>query len=1335
MTYPGQISFDRPTSTGLLQLDRPDFRFTLDAVYNTEFPLRSAAINKAFGLSQGFFGFQDVPQEMDERFDPMDRMRQDNDLHLFSALHEAKNEDHYSLLKRKAIWEGEERQVIADSSFMASLAAGALVGTTDPLNLAVGVFTGGATTVFGAAFRAVASAAVVTGTNEALLHQTQVARTLEESIGNVVGDMIFSTALGMGGYALSRSYGYSPEKMAEAFVREYEVSGLPFWAGELSAQLGIRPQTKWNDRADIIWETTRRPGVAAYYKHEDHTIHIDPKMVEAQFLRRAWRDPKPLEELDANGQPTGRTTQAEPLADDHFIREGEFSLEAWQTFVVQHEYLHTVHKIAPGESEAKYETRINDYALALRKAGSLEGVHHTPITDGTHGLHADMIHNKFDEMGDDGVRQTTILQQMVEEGAFGHSKDDLSSGYIKEEDIAGPDIVDTDDALKKATEEGSNVDPQTGISDEQYLGSLSWTTKLLRALGGIEKFRASPMLWVMNSKNAATRLFGMRMVPTPMSEGNLFGHTTPGDAATAINARHVELAEAIARGEKTWIDYRLGRETEGKPSAMDVLAESARSQKERLFRESEADKTRYIAEFRTRVSRALRSGDLDEDPMIQKHVLYLRKWIDNMTKEADALGMFGAGIKPGDALSLSGSRSFLPRQWLQDVLLKPEEFDEAVTVIVNWQRANANAKDVPEYMAKLVLDPAKHQKFIKTQLLTVGRKLHSVEDFDIEATDVSGTFKGRGIWVDDLVLSGDNKAFGGRGTSFLENDINEVLKKWVPHMHTDMELTRKFGSVGMESQFATIRRMAVDNAVENKEAVFNKTLKGLDKKAPDKIVKTTKSAEKDIEKLSAMRDIMRGVYSLSGDPLAVSSRFARLLTDATHLSLMGNVTISSIPDAGRILMVNRLEGLKTLGLAFKDFKRLRSEMRGMRDVGIGMDMAMGTTVQALVHNGSIHRFTGLERVVGRLTDINFIVNLLGPWNAIIKQAAGIATASRVIKDLKKYKAGTLSRKHASKLSNAGVSEEFMERLLTLHEKYGDTVDGVEIPNASLWDLNDTSLGFDVGEFLLHFRRVLSREVDMQIVTPGAGDIPLALRKTPFNDAVQESLLGKIVTEEDLLNPGAKKYHAKLEPGEREHARSTVRREAAALYPHLGRVFGIYKSFIAGTWGRVLVPSLQNKDSTEFMGLATMVMLGGMAKTFKDLSYDRPGPESLKGFLLEGFDQAGVGSWFMFANSQGEALLDTGLRPLLGMPRFAPSLRWQASSVLGASVGQLIRAGRLAGDAGSFAMGEDFSSSSATNAYRMLPGQSLFYLRLQNLFKFRNTVDEALGTGNAVGDTG
>lgn len=1361
MALDKQVSYGRPLRTGLLHLpsehdDTTPFSWTLGAMWNLESPLASNRINGVFGLEHfnwDTFQFSSGQAgDRDPRFDPMKTMLDNDEIHLFDILKEAKNDHHYSLLKEKLSWEQSQKSVLAESGFTSSLMAGLMVGAVDPLNLAVGVISGGSATLMGAAFRAVGSSLVATATNEMILQQTQVGRTIEESALNVVGDMVLSSAIGVGAYSLARSFGYNASAFRDSVGEELD-NHLPFGlpGTDKANQLGIRPQTRWGEKASFVYTVNPR-NRPAFYRPKDHTIYIDMAQLRSQFDRRAWRTPKQFTD-----KVTGERVRVAPLDDSHFkeprklANEGEFSLEKWSDFVHQHEYLHTVHKRAEGESTVAYENRINDYALALLDSQSYQGVAHRPISFDVHASHADMLHRKYDSLRPDGTRDRAILTQMVEEGGFGHAKADQHPDYIESEGVAGPKRLPIEEVTDRAKQENEahrpDIDRTTGYSDEQYIGVLGWTSKLVGALG-LENIKANPMLHGMNSFNAATRLYTMRLVPTPTNVGNLRGHTTPGDVATGVNMRHVEIAEAISKNDKSLMDYRVGKETDEFPSSAETLVEFTRAEKERIFKQSESDRSRYIDEYRARLSRGLRYGDYDKNPIVQKQINYLRTLFSRLTDEADELGLFGAARRKSGSkeLDLSGSRSFLPRIWMQDIL--NGNIEEAVTIITRWQAKNSGRADAPDYLKKMVGDYKSHSKAVRNQLLMAGRKLHGIEDFDIEATDLSGTFKGRGIWVDDIVLAGENVEFGGSGKSFLENDVNSILKQWMPQMHTDIELTKAFGSVDLSKQFSMIRQIAVKNATKprskgskSREKIFKKLVQkqgpvskypkdGADTggKKSEISVETTKSAEKDIEKLSAMRDIMRGVYSLSSDPLALSSRSARLLTDMTHLALMGNVMVSSIPDLGRIVMVNKLEALNTLKLAFSDFKRLRTEMKSMRDdMGIGLDMALSTRVQALIHYGDVPRYTGLERGVGRLTDINFIVNLLNPWNAVVKQGSGIATTSRLIKDLKRYKSGKLGKKQITKLNAAGVNEEFMERLLMLHEKYGERVRGMEMPNVPHWDLEDASLGFDVGQFQMDLRRLLSLEVDKQIVTPGAGDIPLALRKTPFSQAVEESLLGRRLTKDEIDSGAFREFGAVAgdRPGQFGKA-GRIKREASALYPHLGRMFGIYKSFIAASWGRVLIPSLQNKDATELMGVATMIFLGGMSKTLKDWSYERPGPQNLKEFLVEGFDQSGIGSWFMFANSQSEAIMDTGIRPALGMPRFEPSLRWQASSVMGASVGQLIRAGKLAGDLGSYAMGDDFNSHSATNAYKLLPWQSLFYLRLPQLTNSRLGLDALFG---------
>ena len=1357
MALDRQVSYGSPLRTSLLDSspgygnDVP-FSWTLESMWNLESPLASNRINGIFGLehfnwdtlrfSEGQTG------NKDPRFDPMKTMLDNDEIHLFDTLKEAKNDTHYSLLKQKLSWEDSQKGILAESGLTSSLVAGLMVGTVDPMNLAVGLFTGGSTTVMGAAFRAVSSALIATATNEVILHETQVGRTIEESSLNIIGDMVLSSAIGMGFHSVARRFRHNPEGLRDLVVQELD-NHIPFGlpGTDKANQLGIRPQTKWNEKASFVY-TTNPSNKPAFYRQNEHTIYIDIAQLKSQFERRAWRSPK-----EFTDKVTGKKVRVDALDNDHFrephklANEGEFSFEKWSDFVHQHEYLHTVHKQSKGESTVAYENRINDYALALLDSQSYQGIAHRPISIDAHSSHADMIHDKYDSLRPDGTRDSTILDQMVEEGGFGHAKADRHPDYIDSEGVAGPQRLSEEDVISQSNKESAaqraDIDRVTGYSDEQYIGNLGWTSKLVGALG-LEKIKANPMMHGMNSLNAATRLYTMRLVPTPVNVGNTRGHTTPGDIETGINMRRVELAEAISKNDKSLMDYRLGKETDRSPAYPETVAEFTKAEKERVFKQSETDRSRYIPEYRARISRGLRYGDYDENPIIQKQINYLRQIFSRLSDEADGLGLFKiARRKSGSKeLDLFGSRSFLPRIYMHDVL--NGNIEEATTVITRWQIENSSRADAPDYVKKMVGNYEAHSRSVRNQIIKASGRLQSVEDFDVEGAGVSGTFKGRSIWVDDIVLAGENIEFGGSGRSFLENDINSILKQWMPQMHTDIEFTKAFGNIDMARQFSTIRQTAVKNAKKAwtdgggpREKVINKFIQAPDRasrsqdggastlgKESEISVETTKSAEKDIEKLSAIRDVIRGVYSLSSDPLAISARSARVLTDMTHLSLMGNVMVSSVPDLGRIVMVNKLESLNTLQLAFADFKRFRKEMRSMRDdIGVGLDIALSTRVQAIIQHGDVPRYTGLERLTGRLTDINFVINILNPWNAIVKQGSGIATTSRLIKDLKRYKSGKLGIKQIQKLNAAGVNEDFMGRLLSLHEKYGEKLRGVEIPNASDWDLGDTSFGFDVGALHNDLRRVLSREVDKQIVTPGAGDIPLSLRKTAFSDAVEESLLGRRLTKEEVDAGAFKESGAQAgdRPGKFGKA-GRIKREAAALYPHIGRVFGIYKSFIAASWGRVLIPSLQNKDSTELMGVATMILLGGMVKTLKDWSYDSPGPENLTEFLVDGFDQSGIGSWFMFANTQSEAIMNVGLRPALGVRTFNSSARWKASSVMGASVGQLIRAGKLAGDLGSYAMGDDFNSRSATNAYKLLPWQSLFYLRLPQLTNSRLGLD-------------
>ena len=152
--------------------------------------------------------------------------------------------------------------------------------------------------------------------------------------------------------------------------------------------------------------------------------------------------------------------------------------------------------------------------------------------------------------------------------------------------------------------------------------------------------------------------------------------------------------------------------------------------------------------------------------------------------------------------------------WLQDVVTK--NVDELVTVIGAWQRGNVTP-DMPENLLVAIgKGEEAHEHYIRLQLKSVSRRLNGIEDYSPESAATGGSFKERGIWIDDNVLAGDNSQWGGSGISFIENDIDHIIKRWVPTLTTDMEIVRNpvFGSVGFENVTARIRKESIERAEE-----------------------------------------------------------------------------------------------------------------------------------------------------------------------------------------------------------------------------------------------------------------------------------------------------------------------------------------------------------------------------------------------------------------------------------------------------------------------------------------------------------------------------------------
>ena len=276
---------------------------------------------------------------------------------------------------------------------------------------------------------------------------------------------------------------------------------------------------------------------------------------------------------------------------------------------------------------------------------------------------------------------------------------------------------------------------------------------------------------------------------------------------------------------------------------------------------------------------------------------------------------------------------------------------------------------------------------------------------------------------------------------FLMNDARDVLSSYVRVASADIEIAKAFGSVDMQKVF--------DDILDEAKEMISK----LDSiKDVNKIAKISQEAEDNIKVLSAMRDVLRGIYGLPENPYALSSRAARIALDFNNMVALGGAVVSSMPDLGRIAMTNGLkESFDQLQFMTKHWKKYRAAAHEVKLAGTSLDMMMHQTALALFGTASLPpRFSRLESYIGVATNGFFIANLLSPWNAWLKQTTGIMVTSNIVKQSANWSKGTISTKNKNKLLQMGLEEKDAKLIEKLFNRYGETVDNVRMLNTQDW---------------------------------------------------------------------------------------------------------------------------------------------------------------------------------------------------------------------------------------------------------------------------------------------
>lgn len=716
----------------------------------------------------------------------------------------------------------------------------------------------------------------------------------------------------------------------------------------------------------------------------------------------------------------------------------------------------------------------------------------------------------------------------------------------------------------------------------------------LKSAFGVERVveELTPMMRGLQSGSLEMRRATQDLIQVPLRlEKNLEGIASPRPVETMVRLWDANLARAITAVDDTFLKYRLGMV---EPGGVARIGGALRAGVQDMTKSTGGKLTRQ--QFKEEIGKAMRRNDTHAIPEVAAAAKQIRKELIEPLKNR----AIEAGLLPEDIDEmLKTAPSYLTRVYNRGKIVAQRDGFEDVLYnsLKRWQadagaRLEAASERLPLIHAKIEKLEAR-VKELKTEAKASGKSV-ATEVYEIEknlaryrmmaettantiqaekglATSLDGELRDSVRQITDKVLGQQpgrlnfepvpltrgpmkertlNFVSDAEIEDFLESDIEHIARVYKHTMASDSELAARFGRADMEPQIQSIKE---------DYARLRKELKD-DPNKEKKFQKLNKQEADDIRDLTAMRDLIRGTYGLPDNPAGFAARTARVMKQANFLRLLGGMTISSIPDLGRPVMVHGIErtmmgGVRPLVQNWKGAKLMAKEARL---AAVGLDMVLDNrTMQLTDIFDDYGRLSKFERGMSWMTSRMGLATLMTPWNSTLKQFSSIVAQSRMLKAITDPASRTA--KDSEWLAMLGIDDEMSAKIAKQFAKHGEEQDGgVMWANTDAWSSRDA---------VEAYRAALLKSVDSTIVTPGVGDRPLWMSTT------------------------------------------------------LGSVLGQFRSFSMASTQQVALAGLQQRDAAVLNGLLLSTGLGMLSYALKTDSEKRSSDPGK--WILEGIDRAGV----------------------------------------------------------------------------------------------------------------
>lgn len=538
-----------------------------------------------------------------------------------------------------------------------------------------------------------------------------------------------------------------------------------------------------------------------------------------------------------------------------------------------------------------------------------------------------------------------------------------------------------------------------------------------------------------------------------------------------------------------------------------------------------------------------------------------------------------------------------------------------------------------------------------------------------EVNKISSRFLGR-----DLDINYERLMKEG----FMEDDIMLLQRHYFNQVVPDIELTKVFGDpMGYGTRWSPDNPyqegllQIADNMLK-KNGLYDTYIEQSTSFGAQPIGSyLTKAQISNLKDLDASIHLVRGTYGLANDPNRTFSKGLRMMKLYNATTMLTG--IAQVVDTARLVMINGMT--KTFKVQLEMFQSgmtkelIKMSKNSTQLGGEALDMIDSSRAMGMYGmEDAFGVFSKMERGMSKVGNIYFtFLNASNPWNASVKTMAGFYNGTRIIENVEKIALGkNISKLNRARLNSIGIDDATAREIYKQYQKHGVGKNGkiskkadgndfkhMRVANSDAWD--NTPEAIKASNI---YHEGLGKQVNVDIVTPSKGDIPLWAN------------------------------------GE------------------IGGAIAQFKKFGAAATQRMLLRGLQERDQNFMQGVFLLMGAGMMVDAFRQKQFGKD--YSKKPFatkLVDGFDRSGLGGIFSDINNSIERLGNNqiGLRPLLGGGKpygtYKDILNNPIPDVLGPTASQLANISDVMWTWGT----GKYNHHTARNVRRLVPFQNVWFL--------------------------